>query len=96
MMIKYPKKELKDMLRKELKRYEATIGHMMPEERKELREWVSAGNSPYDNPCLLCGEDGRLMDYITAIRIDEDMMENPEDYHFGRAPDDVDYGEAEF
>jgi hypothetical protein len=81
-MIKYTKKERNSVLRKDLKQYEVTIGPLTPEERKELRKWVKGGNSPYDNPCLFCDENGRTMDYITAIRIHEDMCANPEDYHF--------------
>ena len=87
-MIKYTKKELKDMLREELKKYNAQIGFMTTEERKELSEWVAAGNSPYDNPCLLWNGDGRPYDFITAIRIDEDMWLNPKNYHFGEPCDD--------
>jgi hypothetical protein len=69
----------------DLREYEAAIGDMTPEERDELRKWAADGHSPYDNPCFLYGEDGRIMDFITAIRIDEDMMNNPEDY-FGEKP----------
>ena len=68
------------MLRKELKRYEAEFGHMTADERKELHEWVARGERVYDNPCLLYREDGRPFDYVTAIRIFQDMCDNPEDY----------------
>ena len=63
-----------------LKAYESKIGDMTEPERDELRKWVADGNSPYGNPCLLYGENGHILDFITAIRIDEDMMRNPEDY----------------
>ena len=60
--------------------YEAEIGYMTRQERADLHEWVSDGHNPYDNPCLLYGENGRLLDFITAIRIDEDMALNPLEY----------------
>ena len=79
-MDKLMKKERKSILKKELKEYEAKIGTITAEEREELRNWVSGGNSPYDNPCLLYEECGHPMDFITAIRINEDMINNPSDY----------------
>lgn len=77
----YKMKDVKDMLRKELREYEAVIGYMTPEERKELREWVAAGNQAICNPYYLYGDDGHPLDYISAARIAEDMRLNPEDYH---------------
>jgi len=88
-MDKYTEKDLKDMLRKELKQYEAEIGVLTPEERIELREWVKDGNSVHCNPWDMADGDGRLMDYITAIRINDDMCDNPENYNFGGICDDV-------
>ena len=70
-------------LRGFLMAYEAEIGDITRQERAELHKWVSDGHSPYDNPCLLYGENGRLLDFITAIRIDGDMMRNPQDYFSG-------------
>ena len=61
------------MYQRQLKEYMETFGYMSPEERKELREWVDEGNSVYENPCLLWHEDGRPMDYISAIRFAEEM-----------------------
>jgi len=90
MMIKYTKKEVEAVLREEFKKYEAAIGTMTPEERKELHEWAAARNSAYDNPCLLWDDDGHPFDFITALRIDEDMRSNPEDYHFGGPPHGAD------
>jgi len=68
------------MLHVNLEQYEATIGYMTPDERKELREWVADGNATACNPWLIAGEDGRPLDYITAARINEDMCRNPEAY----------------
>ena len=80
-MIKYTAKDMKGVLRKELREYEVTIGYMTPDELKELREWVAAGNSVHCNPHILYGDDGHPMDYITANRIAEDMNRNPDNYH---------------
>ena len=79
-MIKYTKYYVRNMLRKGLREYETIIGNMTLEERKELREWVADGNSVNENPYLLYGDNGLPFDYITAIRINEDMILNPEDY----------------
>ena len=68
------------LLRDSLMEYEATIGGMTVQELVKLRQWVADGNSPYDNPCFLYGDNGVIMDYITAIRINEDMCLNPDDY----------------
>ena len=75
-----------------LKEYEAGIDSITAEERRELHKWIADGNSPYDNPCLLYEEDGCLMDYISAIRINDDMLNNPDYYQFGTgtAPDNTD------
>jgi len=74
-------KDVKDMPSKNLREYEAAIGNVTPEERKELREWVAAGNQAICNPYYLYGDDGHLLDYISAARIAVDMRRHPEDYH---------------
>jgi len=79
-MTNYTKKDRKNVLHSELKQYEATIGHISPEERKSLYEWVAAGNQAICNPYCLCEENGNPMDYITAIRLIEDMNRHPENY----------------
>ena len=38
------------------------------EERQEILAWVQDGNSVYDNPWYMAEENGRPMDYITAVR----------------------------
>lgn len=38
-------------------------------EREELNEWVASGNSPYANSYGYCFENGRIMDFIEAMRI---------------------------
>ena len=86
--IKYTKKDIKYPHHEELMEYETKIGDMTSAERIGLRKWVADGYSPYENPCLLYSEDGCIMDYITAIRINEDMENNPDEYSWGSNSDD--------
>jgi hypothetical protein len=75
--------DLRNMLREELnilKEYEKMLGSMTAAEKKELREWMAHGRSVNSNPYMLYGENGCLLDLISATRIDDDMMRNPEDY----------------
>ena len=73
-------KELRDLLRKELREYEQTIGDLTPDERKELREWIKKGRSVYDNPWYISMENGWPMDYIEASRTFDEIHSNPEIY----------------
>ena len=57
--------------------YLLTIGDITEDEMEDLREWVAAGKSVYDNPCLICDESGRPMDFINACRMDLEMDEYP-------------------
>jgi len=68
----------KKELRKELKDYERTATDLTDEERKDLREWVTGGNSVYYNPYEMCDDNGRHLDYIEAVRTAEYLRENPE------------------
>jgi len=74
-------KELRDLLRKELKEYEQTIGDLTPDEREELREWVKMGRSVYDNPWYISMGNGWPIDYIKASRIFDEILNNPEIYY---------------
>jgi hypothetical protein len=88
----YTIKEYMALLFKELKEYEAEIGGMTAEERKQLRKWVADGGSVCDNPWGMCADNDHSIDYITAIRIIDDIWYNPDDY-FGvskTAPDALD------
>lgn len=38
------------------------------EEKCRLRKWIAEGNNAADNPWLMAGEDGRPLDFITALR----------------------------
>ena len=74
------KREIRNALRRELKQYEASIGDLAPDERKELRQWVADGNSVYENAYWLAGEDGNPLCYISANRFVADMLNQPENY----------------
>jgi len=63
----YNKKEAEVMLNAEINEYEATK-RLKADERKSLYEWVADGNSVHSNPFYMYGEDGRLMDYVSALR----------------------------
>jgi hypothetical protein len=83
--------DLKNMLREEinkLREYEKMLGSMTVEEKEELREWMAHGRSANSNPYLFYGENGCLLDLITAGRIADDMLHNPEDngIDFDREP----------
>ena len=78
----YTKREIRNVLRRELKQYEASFGDLTSDERKELHEWLTDGNSVYDNPFWIADEDGRPLCYISAIRLVSDMLSYPEDYDF--------------
>ena len=68
-------KEYKVKIRKELKEYERSIVNLTDEERIGLHEWVSDGNSVYDNPFYVASEGGYPVDYIEAIRTIEGEWE---------------------
>ena len=67
----------KEYLTELLRQYEERTP-MNSEEHAELRQWVMDGNSPYDNGWNLCDEDGRPLDFVSAVRIvrDETVMSN--------------------
>ena len=44
-------------------------------ERQELLDWIKEGNSAYDNPWHMADDNGRLMDFISAIRIAQDYRD---------------------
>jgi hypothetical protein len=73
-------KELRDLLRKELKEYEQTISDLTSDERKELREWIKKGRSVYDNPWYISMGNGWPLDYIKASRTFDEILNNPELY----------------
>ena len=71
--------------------YLLTIDDITEGEMKGLLEWVAAGKSVYDNPCLICDESGRPMDFINACRMDLELDEYPSGF-FSDEPDADVYG----
>jgi hypothetical protein len=47
---------------------------MTPEERQDLLAWIKSGESVRDNPWLMNDEDGVPMDYLSAMRVAEDVQ----------------------
>ncbi|HCR41431.1 MAG TPA: hypothetical protein DIW41_11065 [Lachnospiraceae bacterium] len=67
------KKELlemkKEYLRKELREYEENEP-MTLSERREVRKWVRKGNSVRENPWNTAYENGYVMSFLDALRIE--------------------------
>lgn len=60
-------KDKQEALLTQLLEYENNV-QMTGEERELLHDWVSKGNSPYDNGDYICGENGFPVDFISASR----------------------------
>lgn len=65
--------EMKLYLKQELRRYEEITSMTLPE-RKKLKAWVTAGNSVHANPWLYAYENGNEMDYMDAIRFENELF----------------------
>ena len=65
------------------------IGDVTEDERKGLIEWVASGKSVHCNPGLVYGENGWPLDYISAVRAEDEL------YRDGN-PWDCDGGEPMF
>ena len=65
--------ENREFLTTQLKQYEKEIV-MTSNERKELYKWVASGRSPYDNGDYICGENGWPLDFVSAMRFEEEQM----------------------
>ena len=61
-------------LLEQLKEYEANIP-MSRSERKELHDWVTRGRSPYDNGNYICGSSGIPLDFISALRAEQELQD---------------------
>lgn len=66
------KQQMKQYLNQELKACEESAPMTLPE-RKELREWVKAGNSVHSNPGLWAYENGNEMDFLDALRFEDGL-----------------------
>ena len=59
---------MKRYLVNELKLYLTLMTDVSKEEISELKEWVTAGNSPYSNPWYIADERGTELPFIQARR----------------------------
>lgn len=67
-------KEKQEVLIQQLKQYKTEI-EMSNDEYRELKNWVAAGNSPYDNGSYIYGENGWPLDFVSAQRAGELVIE---------------------
>lgn len=61
-------------LREELKKYRKEMS-LTEEEVHELEQWVSLGNSPYDNGDYIYTDQGYPMDFVNALRFQKEQYE---------------------
>lgn len=83
------KTKITQLQERTLEVYLLSVSNVTVDEIRELREWVDAGKSVYDNPYDLFNESGCPMDFINGCRIGaqmEDMCRNYSD----EDPDDWD------
>lgn len=66
--------ENREFLIEQLKKYEKEMA-MTSDERQELHKWVARGRSPYDNGDYICGENGWPMDFVSALRFQDEQIE---------------------
>lgn len=59
--------EKRELLEKQYKEYISKV-KMTSEEKHALKEWVSGGRSPFDNPDSIYTSDGYPMDFAGAMR----------------------------
>ena len=72
------KREVRELLKEQLKEYESAIT-MTKAERRQLHEWVASGRSPYDNGSYLSDCTGSPMGFVSALRFEKDLLEWFED-----------------
>jgi len=65
-------KERKHKIRQELRDFENTYPLTLGE-RKEVRKWVSDGNSINTNPWFYYFDNGYEMNYLDAMRFDDEL-----------------------
>jgi len=68
--------------------YLLTIDDVTEDEKRDLKIWLEAGNSVYDNPYTIYGENGCIMDFINGCRIGMEMAEWAEDINHDDWDDD--------
>ena len=67
-------KENQELLLQQLRQYEKEM-KMTSDERNELYKWVASGRSPYDNGDYICTDGGYPLDFVNALRFEEEQLE---------------------
>ena len=70
--------------------YLLTFDEITKCEKRDLQQWIAAGNSIYDNPYSIYSSSGCPMDFINGCRLGIEMAEDPSSF-FGVDPDCPDY-----
>lgn len=65
--------ENREILTEQLKKYKKEID-MTPEELKAVINWISKGRSPYDNGDYIYDENGCPMDFVNAMRFEQEQQ----------------------
>lgn len=66
--------ENREVLKEQLRQYKQEMT-LTKEELRELERWVARGRSPYDNGNYIYGENGWPMDFVSAMRAENEMQE---------------------
>ena len=89
--VKEWEKEIRRKNQRDMRSYLKRFPEATPEEKEALRNWVRAGNSPYENDSYVATESGGPMDFISARRFLEDeyqeYLKDPEGYRGHPDPD---------
>ncbi len=82
------KTELLKEFKREMRSYLKQFPDATPEEKRDLRRWVNAGHSPYENGDFIVNDDGGPMDFINAQRFLEveyqEYLKDPDAYRGGQ------------
>lgn len=60
--------------RPDVKDYLRTIPDITKEEKASLLNWLKEGNSPYSNDCYASDRNGHPLDYINAMRAEQEAI----------------------
>ena len=74
----YTKEELRKYRKEVLLEYESRFPDMTEAERVELKKWYRQGKDIYSNPNQICGENGWPLDFISASRLEADLVDELE------------------
>jgi len=74
----YTEEELRRYRKEALRKYESRFPDLTAAERAELRKWYRQGNDVYSNPSQICRENGWPLDFISASRLEADLVDELE------------------